>query len=387
MSICGIFIDNLPLLFELGKRTMSIKMITNGNCLPHQSIVLVKEDNIGDFSLEKILAVYKLRQKEKLECPIWELEVHPVDFCGLGCHGCSYADRHSGIEINIEKLVQTIKYYEQYDLKTVFFSGGGDPCAWKGWRSFLNYVNDRKWKLGISTNLFDFSNLKNILQEFDFLQIHIVGYDQESVFKETGVEAFDVLYNNHKSLFLRKNDGELITFKVLLRNQNFRQLGLFLDYIEMFDCDTVVIKMEQNFSGQNRVNEEIQLQTVRQIIQDHSILNKFSYCIDNLDDIVFENPAPTQCYVANSGFYGLIRADGKIYPCVAGTYDESNAYGHIGNKEEYINKKACNGTYDWLMLSGLCPLRACRHYRFNSIIERYNKGEVFDKAYQMPTLL
>lgn len=366
---------------------MSTRIIVNESFLPHQSIVLAKEKNIPDFKIEKIIPAFEMRKNEQLECPIWELEVHPVDYCGLGCYGCSYAERHSGNVINLKELVNGIKYYERFDLKTVFFSGGGDPCNWKEWNQFVNLMGCRKWKLGISTNLFSLSNIMNILHEFDFYQIHVVGYNAKSVFRETGVEAFDRIHNNLETLFLQKKSKQSITLKVLLTNQNYKYIEQFLDYIEMFECDAVVIKMEQNFMGNSQVNGEIQLQEVRGTLYEHSILGKFSYVLDNLEDKVFENPVPRHCYVANAGLYSLIRADGNIYPCVAGTYDKQNAYAHISKIDEYNNKKVSEAYYDNLMLGKVCPLGACRHYRFNSIIERHEQGEVLEVINKSPVLL
>lgn len=100
---------------------MPIKVIRNGEYLPHQAVILTKQNNLSDFRFDKIIMAYKDRINKQLGCPVWETEVHPVDFCSLGCKGCSYAERHSGNKINVVNLVKILKYYEKFDLKTVFF--------------------------------------------------------------------------------------------------------------------------------------------------------------------------------------------------------------------------------------------------------------------------
>ena len=239
----------------------------------------------------------------------------------------------------------------------------------------------------MSTNLFELSNIRDIIHEFEFYQIHVVGYNADSMLRETGVNSFDKLEKNYEELFREKVDSQFVTLKVLLRNQNYKEIKNYLDFISKFDCNAVVIKMEQNFMRNDRVNGGIQLQEVRQLILEHSILNKFDYFIDNLEDSVYDNPLPTHCYVVNSGLYTLIRADGNIYPCVAGTYCAKNACGSIEKISEYNYKKAEEGFYDQLMKKRVCPLGACRHYRFNSIIERYRQGWAFENIEIEPKLL
>lgn len=366
---------------------MSIEYIKNGNYLPHQAVVLAKTENIFDFKLEKIICPYEKRKSEKFEFPIWEVEVHPVDFCGLGCKGCSYAERHSGNTINLDKLISVINKYGQSDLRTVFFSGGGDPCGWKAWKDFISMIGDRKWVLGISTNLYDLSNIRDIIYEFDFFQIHVVGYNANSLYKEAGSSNFEQLVKNYEELFERKKDKQYVTLKILVRDQNYKEIKHYLDFIERFDCDAVVIKMEQDFINNRVVNEKIQFEEIRRLIMEHTIVNKYNYSLDNLEDIVFENPIPQQCYIANSGLYNLIRADGSIYPCVACTYDFNNAYDSINTFSGYNDKKVADGFYDKIMKAKKCPLNACRHYRFNGIIEKYIQGEFWEKQNREPQLL
>lgn len=367
---------------------MSINIIRNGEYLPHQSIVLVNRKNLSDFKLDKILKVYKNRKRENLTLPIWELEVHPIDFCKLACKGCSYSKRHSNFQIDFESLINAIKHYSRFDLRTVFFSGGGDPALWKEWEHFVEITKNRAWKIGISTNLYDISHIRNVINDISHYQIHVIGHNRESVLKECGVDTYDILRKHHQILFNNRHSDQTITMKVLVRNETYLQLDLILDYINNFNPDIVVIKLEQDFLNNRIASTGIALNKVRDTVLTHLISDRFDYCLDNLDDITFNNPKPTSCYIVNMGVYALVRADGCIYPCVAGTFNKDYSYNNIRSLNECSNKIADSTYYNKMMIHGICPLHACRHYRFNSIIEKYCKQDYdFDLFNQDPTLL
>ncbi|SEP40947.1 radical SAM protein [Propionispora vibrioides] len=369
---------------------MGIYIIRNGRFLPHQAIILTKKHAFPDFKLEKIINAYQKRKLHNVKNSIWELEVHPVNFCQLKCNGCSYGSRHSGMVINFDRLIDLVNYYNKSDLKTIFFSGGGDPSGWNRWEDFVERVeHNRSWHIGTSTNLYNLSNMKNILNKIDFYQIHVVGYDKESTIQECGLDVFSSIDNNIKTLFERRKDNQTITMKFLMRNQNYTELNYYINYLEQFDCDSIVIKLEQNFLENKTLNGAINLQQVRETLKGSHILSKYDYLLDNLDDPVFNNPIPRSCYIAATGLYALLRTNGDLFPCVASPYDNKNAYCNINITSDYSNHLDAN-YYDLKMKNKVCPLKACRHYRFDSIIENYlnNKERRLEDVNELePTLL
>lgn len=61
---------------------MSIKR--NELYIPHQAIVFAQQDNICDFSLDKVGYAYQNRESNiGHEDALWELEIHPKRFQGL----------------------------------------------------------------------------------------------------------------------------------------------------------------------------------------------------------------------------------------------------------------------------------------------------------------
>ena len=75
----------------------------------------------------------KLFKERGLATPI-SLQVAPTSRCNLKCEFCSNANREKDEEIDIDSLVKVVGKLQKIGLKTVEWTGGGDPtmCAWTG---------------------------------------------------------------------------------------------------------------------------------------------------------------------------------------------------------------------------------------------------------------
>lgn len=343
--------------------------------IPHQAYILTNR-NIDEFNAEKILSAYAKRLKQDLKNNVWELEIHPTDVCYLNCSSCSYANRRRSAIVNYKQLVKFVRYCELNDLKTVFFSGGGDPTNWGEWERFFDEFSYRKWRTGISTNLLNLDNIREVIGEIDFIQVHVVGYNDESVKMNTGVNLFEIMDRNLKFLFNNLRPSQKVTLKILLDNNAVAFLSGVLSYLKNFHADTIVIKLAQNFT--KCVKSSVNVETVRNIIAKHSITKRYHYIIDNLSDEIDGMCPPSKCYIANSGLYALVRADGNVFPCIASAYDVRNALFNIGSDYNNFRTFKKQDYYDNLMVDKLCPVYACRHYRFNYIIDKFSDSNMTD---------
>ncbi|MCM1286894.1 MAG: hypothetical protein NC240_01190 [Clostridium sp.] len=107
---------------------MNIKR--NEKYIPHQAIVFTNRKSVDSFLLDKIGLAFQIRK----DCigkdnAIWEIEFHLTNRCNLNCNGCSYSTRHNGKSLTVEQVSSVLERYGQYDLRSVFFSGGGDPLV------------------------------------------------------------------------------------------------------------------------------------------------------------------------------------------------------------------------------------------------------------------
>ena len=356
------------------------KIIRNQQYIPHQAVVLTNRKNIKDFSLNKVSTAYKMRGNCIGEdSAVWEIEFHPTNNCNLHCASCSYGTRRNEQSLTVKQITSVLERYGLYDLKSVFFSGGGDPLMWSHWGAFFETVR-KPCHYGIATNMFNFSKIKQYFSLFDFYQIHVTGYDSATCKAATGIDAFRHI-NEHISFLLEhRSHSQDIALKILFNQYNYLQLPLFLDYVTGMEANSVVIKYQQDFIVNKDLARSEVLDHMREIVYSHKIVNEYDYLLDNFDDAMYSTyPRPEKCLFANSGLYRLINAEGAMFPCIAANAKKEN---RISNTVGFVD------IYSKAMRNGECPLKACRHYRFSQHLAYENANHYLSEdAYHIPLLL
>lgn len=359
---------------------MIVMVIRNQEFIPHQALIFTNRKNINDFSLKKVSVAYRMRSDTRGEDgAIWEIEFHPTNRCNLNCTGCSYRTRHSNHSLSVEQVMSILNRYASCDLRSIFFSGGGDPLLWEHWNDFLTSA-PKICSYGIATNMFNFAAIKDFWELFDFYQIHVTGYDCLTSKAVTGIDSFEQTDRNILFLLKNKLPTQSIALKILINEENYNSLPHFLYYVVDKGADSIILKYQQDFlTNHNFATDEI-INTIRRIAYSHPIVSAYDYLLDNLDDIIFTTyPCPEKCLFANSGLYRLINAEGEMFPCIASNANRKNK---IRNETGFVD------IYSEGMHDGTCPLRACRHYRFSQYLSCTEEADCLngDISYE-PVLL
>lgn len=335
-------------------------ILRNQEYIPHQAVIFTSHKYLDDFSLRKVNIAYEMR-KNCLggDSAIWEIEFHLTNQCNLHCAGCSYGTRHNQKSLSLKRMLAILEQYTPHDLRSVFFSGGGDPLLWEYWSSFFATV-EKACSYGIATNMFNFASIENFWKFFDFYQIHVTGYNAKTSKATTGIDSFQQIDDNISFLLKNRLSSQNIALKILINNENYKDLSQYLDYVLEKDADSIILKYQQDFLVNRDLSADEILNAIRTIAYSHPIVHKYNYLLDNLDDTIFYTyPYPDVCLFANSGLYRLVNADGELFPCIAANANRENK---IKNEKEFID------IYSKEMRDGKCPLKACRHYRFSQYL-------------------
>lgn len=331
--------------------------------IPHDAIILTNS-TCSEFSASKISPLLHASTAFP-----YEIEVHLTGNCGLRCKGCSYSTRRNDSQLSLIDLEQIFLSAKEMRVSTIFYSGGGDPLSWQYWNELVSIKNRLipHIKSGISTNLY-FQNIRSFpVDFFDYLQVHLVGYDNESCKNNTGINCFHKILKNIDYIHSSRND---ITIKVLI-TRDFKIVDVikYLDFLSNYRFQTIVLKFEQDFLENRSWDNKVLRSQIIEEIKSHSISNNYA----NLFSTFYEIIAPPQkCYIAESNLYCLIDENGFVFPCVASTHNPNCVIGNIKNDNLfsiYKKKEFDTRIFSNCMIEQKCPIQACRHYKYNSFIE------------------
>ncbi len=345
--------------------------------IPHEAFILTNSKNLEQFSVDKIIAPYEQWKNNNIQHP-YELEIHLTNKCNLNCHYCSYKNRKSADELSFSEVKSVIDNIEQSNVKTLFFSGGGDPLTWKHWNNLIEYSDEVNCSIpmGIATNIVGLRKSIKSIERISFFQIHITAYDRESFLLETGVDRFEDMLKDLDYLFANRSSDSEVVFKILINKYNYKKIKKYIELIEKYNADSIIFKLEQDFENEKR-ERNIDIEYVAKEINETNIATLYKTRINNFENAQFKNSlSPKSCYIVSSNLYGLITPNGNFFPCIASTYDNSNSLGNI--KETCLKSIISNDSKKLQnidnMLNNECPVEACRHYRFNQVIEEYKSS-------------
>ena len=91
------------------------------------------------------------RLKEGYGTPV-SIQIAPTSRCNLSCSFCSNINRTKHEDIDFEKLVDLIVRLRECGLKTVEYTGGGDPTLYEGINELMTFCTLLGIKQGMITN-------------------------------------------------------------------------------------------------------------------------------------------------------------------------------------------------------------------------------------------
>jgi MoaA/NifB/PqqE/SkfB family radical SAM enzyme len=95
-------------------------------------------------------AVY-LFSKQKTGTPI-SLQIAPTSKCNLSCYFCSNVNREKHEELSFTEVISLVTKLSKIGLKTVEWTGGGDPTLWGAINEAIVYCKTLGLKQGMITN-------------------------------------------------------------------------------------------------------------------------------------------------------------------------------------------------------------------------------------------
>ena len=110
------------------------------------------------------------------------LQIALTNRCNLKCVFCSVAERELKQQWDYTELRKAIDSFMSVGIKTIEFSGGGEPTLYPDFRHIVSSCYSRGLKIGLITNGLKLKDYQDILPFFNWIRISMVALDyQEAV--------------------------------------------------------------------------------------------------------------------------------------------------------------------------------------------------------------
>ena len=106
------------------------------------------------------------------------LQISLINKCNLKCIFCSVSGRNLKDEWLFEDLIKSIEFFISAGIKTIEFSGGGEPTLYPQFNELVIFCKQRGLLLGLITNGLRLKDIPcEILAQFEWIRISMVGLD------------------------------------------------------------------------------------------------------------------------------------------------------------------------------------------------------------------
>jgi len=109
------------------------------------------------------------------------LHLAPTNKCDMNCVHCCFSERDKKLELNYDKLIQTIIDYNTLGIKSVELTGGGEPTLYPEINELIVFINSLQLALGMNTNALDISRIKKTnWKRFNWVRVALNVFDSQN---------------------------------------------------------------------------------------------------------------------------------------------------------------------------------------------------------------
>lgn len=275
------------------------------------------------------------------------IEVFPTNRCNSRCHFCVYP-KVDYDELSPVVFQELISSCIDMGVKSVTFSGGGEPTLHKFLPSAIEQLADAGICVGLITNGVYFSEeLRAVLHRCSWIRFSLLTADADEYCKFTslGKNQYERVLENIRSVTAHKENVITGSTIMLCNNEfHFSSIVSYLNLAHELRLDQVFFTEMVGGIGQFKMDKKHIIQYadgIRQLAQNLQIVTNISKFISKADvSTVREKTVP--CHIIERNLINVITADGNVYPCLGQyTIEHASPLGSLCHQkfEEILTKR------------------------------------------------
>lgn len=160
------------------------------------------------------------------------LHIAPTNRCNQNCTHCCFSERDKNLELDTTKIVRSIDSFKRLGIKSVEWTGGGDPTKHTFIQSLINYVHEQGLPQGMNTNALEIGHIEpEIWKKLTWLRVALNVYDNPN---KDLIRQFEA--NVQKLIFM----GIKITACYIVQDIHYNNLDRVFDFSKDYKIYTRV---------------------------------------------------------------------------------------------------------------------------------------------------
>jgi radical SAM protein with 4Fe4S-binding SPASM domain len=328
---------------------------------------------VTPFEKNKILAMYPLAKRileGKMVYPLMAV-VYPSYVCNHNCQGCSYEElnRKENVFLDPKNFVKLLKSLHSLEVKSIEFSGGGEPTLHPQFCELVNWALKEGFELGLLTNgsLLSGRIADLVVDHFTYIRVSIDASDMRvynRIHRPLEIHGFETILNNLEEVLskkIKKNSKLTVGAKVLVCQTNMNFIEDIVNLTKDIGCDYVQFKPMRN-AKDALLPEQVAL------VDDLIKALQVKYYPFLIYGGVKDSKSTRKCWL--SPIHILVDPLGDVYPCTHYQYRMESI--RIGNLFEQSLKKTWFSSRHKEVIRNLkieeCNLVDCRWHYYNEIM-------------------
>lgn len=274
--------------------------------------------------------------------PPVSIELQPTMTCNLRCQWCSYWDRNKfdegkGEAIPFEYIQRLAQYCTDHNVKGIYLSGGGEPCAYPHIADTVRAFKDVGCQLAMITNGTMFA--KTLLDQadaFTYLQVSLISPHREQYQSVTGRDKHHQMMNLPQNIKNRwGTKSPTIGGMYVLTQWNYKSARDAIDFARTAGYDYCAFRTAIDFEDRGVSLPDEAFSWLREHFDEESPIDD---TFTNLRSVLSRcrstaEPVGKHCLSTSLGLYATVNARGEIYLCVPDVSKEGMAIGSMKDRE------------------------------------------------------
>jgi sulfatase maturation enzyme AslB (radical SAM superfamily) len=345
-----------------------------------------------DFGITAILAHLRHLLSGWL---LWHLEICPTAACPIECSFCSYTERNQeGSSIPWPTLQRLIEDAKALKTMGVYFSGGGDPLAYKEIAQAMELAAEFSG-VSVQTNAVLLDRLLKMgcswfNKTIDLISWSVYAHDAKSFERACRAKAnvFHRIETNVRSAVnfrdtwnetYAEDDTALpathLSAKIVVHRDNHLQLPEMVAYARSLRPDTLHIRLVDNFEpGQNVALSETQLVALKSSIK--AATDPVLVSLHNSLSHRAARAPHCQPYTIEEGHIAIVETDGSLYLSIP---SDGHPLYRVGNLNDASLRALWGSPAHHEVIhklrSFLAPLTQDRHHKNDVAIHDFVHGD------------